>query len=773
MKTMSRINGWSRSLALLVAGWCLAASAARAQWTGNGSDNSYNNPDNWAGETVNDTFTGPYGWPSGSYTDIKLSGTRTLDGNFTYDNTDVTGGVRFNPDNDTVWNFSSDRPVFSVDMGPAGVGTGRNGQMWIGADSRTMTADFHGGNPVFDITPTLVGDDRDTVNWYVTINNAASLTKQGNGNLNIYRTVNVSGAVNISGAANRSNAMSLGGFNNAADTDRYGKINAAVLNIIGVQKVLNLQPTQYQDDMLGTTMPVNLYNGALGLSGASQAVGPVNIYGRAVVGNLSGADDVTLTLASLTRHNFATFNLIGNNQGGRSLGVHNFIKIAAGDAYIIDSLVGDGPAGSTTVGIVPWITSQGGNGSGIGNTDNSQWMGGNLVTYTTAGGFRQLADNEYHTKTGTNNGTVIGPAVSLDDITDGENVSLAVVNTSTNVYTGTFAMSGDRTFNALRAFSGSGFYNGQPNLGGGNYTVLVGAGNTLTLTSGVITVSNNTTTFTGGVINTGVNPLIISGRTNITINSDLTNSITDRDTPGFIAAAGNIYVSGNNTYGGMTLVQGNLIVNSTGALPTATELRLDREGVANIFAVSTIRQLSGIGTLNFTNNVGLNVGGVIPAGNRGIAVSGGGSVAPGDLSGDYQAGTLLLGANVVNLAFYEDSTFAVDISATGNDMVQALASAATLNIMGGTLELTYLDGYDPAAGTSWLLTSGFTASSGLVDGYFMSVLDLAHADWEYTLSFSNNNLMLTLDTIPEPSTWLLLGVGVMLLALLRRARCKV
>jgi hypothetical protein len=160
----------------------------------------------------------------------------------------------------------------------------------------------------------------------------------------------------------------------------------------------------------------------------------------------------------------------------------------------------------------------------------------------------------------------------------------------------------------------------------------------------------------------------------------------------------------------------------------------------------------------------------LPAGSNKISVGSGGILSPGDLSGDYTAGTLLLATSVSSLTLSAGSTFEVDISSSANDMVQALRTAgATLDIEGGTIVLNYLDSFVPEVGESWLLTSGFNATAGLADN--MTVSDAL--GYTYSLSFENNNLMLTLDAVPEPATYLLLGVGAAILLVGCRLRRQI
>jgi hypothetical protein len=701
----------------------------------------------------------------------------TVTGNFTYDNTD-RANVTFLQSTDssvhTTWTFTAANPVISAHLSQFNIQ--RN--LTFGAPARnTLTFDFQGGNAVFDITPASQGDGNSNLFLYADIINAGSLTKTGFGALNLYRTADITGRVTITSPNPPSTGNSVpttGGLlilNNGYNNNNNGwqaRINAAAVDIIGYKKSLTIAAYDFNGDMLNPAMPVNLYSGALNLMGSSnnntavnQTVGMINVYGRGLLANTTNLNDSTLTVAGITRHNFATLNLMGNMQaitggtGTRSLGNRNFIKISGDDNNIRAALVGgQGTAGTTTISIIPWATAQSQNAGNIDTRNAAAWMGTELVTYTSGGGFRALTADEYKTFSGGATPAEINGFTAYDNL-----ALLGAVGQTTANWT---LAPGDQTFNALKL--------GQnPTRQAVTHTLTLTAGQTLTLSSGALLNGGNTFTLSGGILNTGDNPLILTGRSTTTISSVITNTITDPNLPGLIAANIDSWtvLSGVNTYGGMTLVQGNLNVNSTGALPTATELRLDRDGQANLNVNSTVRKLTGIGTLQ-TGNQGLAVGAGATAANT-IALHTGGTIAPGDLSGDYQAGTLMLGGNATTLNL-DGGTLSIDLSATANDTLWATrAAGATLNLTGATLlELNFLNGYTPDAGTNWQLTAGFTLSSGEAD--LITVQDLAHPDWEYTLTLDNHNLRLTLDTIPEPSTWLLLGFGVSLLAVLRHAR---
>ncbi|MDR1146459.1 MAG: PEP-CTERM sorting domain-containing protein, partial [Verrucomicrobiales bacterium] len=688
----------------------------------------------------------------------------TFTNNFTYISPDVAN-VNLTPNNNTVWTFTAPNPRITVSMGDGKTNVTR--YLNFGSASRSgVIMDFSGGNPVFDINPKADGDGVDTFNLYAEITNAASLTRAGSGVMNFYRPIKVDGVVTIGG-------IEQNRYKSTTALDQTAIIDADHVNIVGNRHLLRLQPRNILSgtNLLADDMPVNIYAGGLDFfpqeDATEQTVGPVTVYGRAGIANSVRRDNLTLTLTSLTRGDFGTVNLIGNNQDGRYLGNQTLIKISGNDKNIRDSLVGGGGAdGSKNISIIPWATAQGLN-NGMGNADSGSWAGSDLVTYTTAGGFRALTASEYFDGTG----AAFMNAGATDNVTISGNTTIT----------------GDKTINALRVTGGE---------------VIINSGVTLTVTSGLIGATNfGNQQNPGGTIDTGSNAAIFTmRRTSFNLYADLTNSITDPNQAGLIAANIDGFVNlygAQKSYGGMTVVQTGLNAATAYVLPADTELRVEQDGDARISANNVVRKLSGVGWLTIgNNNVVLRVTGndalIGASGDREVRINDGGILAPGNLTGDYRAGTLLLGAwhyapytyEVAMLTLGVGALFEVDISATANDMVESAnySLPSTLNLEGGTIKLNYLDDYTPAAGEtdtlfSWTLAKGFDSVSGSVSNLVIS--DALHPEWlinddgyGYSLLLDGNDLLLNLNlaAIPEPSTWALLVTGAALLAILRRRR---
>jgi hypothetical protein len=371
--------------------------------------------------------------------------------------------------------------------------------------------------------------------------------------------------------------------------------------------------------------------------------------------------------------------------------------------------------------------------------DLYQYAGTDLVTYTSEDGFRPLTAAEYAT-----------------NFTSGVN---------TNVYlSGHNTLNTDQTINALKA--------------GLNTTQTINA--KLTITSGVLLGGQHNSagiTITGtGTISSGTRALIVYGALNpmtfgpeLTLTNDLD---ADDPAPGLILAqAGITTLSGSNSYGGSTLVQGLALANHSHAI-TNSELRVDLGGALTVGNNSRVEitKLSGNGTVNFTDVEGsqLNIGGTTGTKDT-VTVNSGGRIAPGDLSGKLQAGTLFLGDYVEALTFKAGAFLDIDIADDlTNDMIVSLNNNATLTFEDyATIRLNFLSAdYTPDFDTaSWQIVSGFESVVGNLDN--LNVTDTRGYDYHFILE--GNNLLLHAQ-IPEPSTWLLLTIGAALLVTTLRRR---
>jgi hypothetical protein len=726
-------------------------------------------PTEAAGSALTVTGWGRYNFDLGAW-NFNVDANHTMTGDFVFANNDMQN-TTFTP-NTVKWTFTAPKVNFVVDVG--GVGT-TSPFFTFGAASRRLSLDFTGATAHFYIDPSSgssVGRDIrtvDTVTFAVSATNIGSLTKSGAGVVRLggadvqVWTITGSGAVTIDGGMLQvaSDGQVINGPR-LQDAGRYDVMNrgsalyvdSSNYNITGSNWTWS--GSQVMRVNLLDNAPINLYSAALagrgnngavvdGVTVSDQAVGAVTLKsGRNVIGLANSGTNYTLTLASLTRENYATLNIFGNGIGLSSGNGSGFIKLGS-DGNIEAGLVGGGGAeGSKTVSVLPWATgiSSDGISSMYGQTwlagDSYQYAATDLLTYTSAGGFRPLTVSEYATSFTEALGVGAAANVSLS-----ANASLTTT----------------QTINALRMTAGS-------------HTI----GDTLTITSGVLISTVNITLGGNGTIDTGSNALIIYGRYNLNLNvAELTNSVA-ANAPGLILAqSGTTILFGTGNYGGYTLVQGNALLKNAGAI-TNSELRVDNGGALTVDVMSSgkveVTKLSGNGTVNFTETTTsqLNIGGTAGAA-RTITVNNGGSIAPGDVSGALTAGTLLLGDGVNGLRFMAGSILDLDVlDATRGDMISAFnPDGASLTFDSGAIVRLNLSGFTPADGDNWLLATGF-ASINISDIIFQDQLDSVLED--YQLTALNNNLFLTYN-IPEPSVWLLLTIGALTLTMTHLIRKQV
>lgn len=202
---------------------------------------------------------------------------------------------------------------------------------------------------------------------------------------------------------------------------------------------------------------------------------------------------------------------------------------------------------------------------------------------------------------------------------------------------------------------------------------------------------------------------------------------------GTLAAAGDVIKGGQgtltleneNTYTGTTIVlAGTLLVNGS---------------IAGDAIVRDETTLGGSGVID--GNVMVDDGGILSPGN-----------SPGLLTiqGD--------------LTLSEESTLLMEIGGTAEGLFDQLAVEGVF-LADGTLNLQLVDGYVPDAGDSFLL---FT-EGGFASGNFTQVLTNLGGDLTWDTSQLGSTGRIT--AVPEPSTWALLGLGLVAMgAFHRRSR---
>ncbi len=422
-----------------------------------------------------------------------------------------------------------------------------------------------------------------------------------------------------------------------------------------------------------------------------------------------------------------TTDLVMN--GGTLLKNNNSIADTAsvtinGGSFVMDTTTSSGNNGSNET--INNLTMTGGRVQGSGGTNSSLTVNGNM---TLSGGLVQLnaGGKVFVSGTSTFTGGVLTAQVSSSTVTFTGTTSLNAVNI-TNVASGTYtpiSVSANATNRgAVLALNGDVTFTGN---GTNTNTVKIDSSNIALANQGFITLSG-TRTFNVGDGAAEVDLAIIPALTNATTDNGLTKT-----------GAGVLALNGANTYTGATTVSaGTLLINGS-----------------SVSAVSVTGGVFG-GTGTMTSSV---------------SIGNSGTLAPGNSPGMLNTGNLALTGTA--------STIAMEISGTGAGQYDQVNVTGTVDLDGnGKIEVTMLsfvplptdiyflilnDGADAIDGTLNGIAQGGSFTSG---GYTWQVSYLGSSvDGTFT---GGNDLALQL--VPEPSTWLLLTGGLMVVTFLRRRR---
>lgn len=329
----------------------------------------------------------------------------------------------------------------------------------------------------------------------------------------------------------------------------------------------------------------------------------------------------------------------------------------------------------------------------------------------------------------------------------GLGVDLNGLSLTSTATTGTLGVAAFNTF-AITSSQGNGVLSVPGfNLGTATTAVInIGANVTLTATA---SATSGTVVDTVGAAT--VNP---SSTIAITGNSNLTNRI------GLVALSagstiGNLQV-GNGTTSttyvqlqtGAFAIQGNASVLSGSTLDLNTRTH------------TVAGKLQGNGTITGAANAG------VPAM---LTFTANGGLSPGFGTGNTGSGFVgtltLVGTQTMNFASTSASIFDLASNTSFDTLAAGTGSTVIVNL-NGTLTVNLLNGYTPMQGQTWTILTGLNAASS---GTFSNISDGIAGD-VYSFLISGGTGTLTLVSVPEPSTWAMVGMLLVAFPVYRASR---
>ena len=362
-----------------------------------------------------------------------------------------------------------------------------------------------------------------------------------------------------------------------------------------------------------------------------------------------------------------------------------------------------------TASIIPWVRGHGG-----GNLHSAA----GFLTYSQEGGFRELDEiSEYVQDLNASSKPV-------------DNVRIANEGTP---------LSESKTINAL--------YLDLPS-GSGKASGLDLGGNTLTVTSGGISVASESQIGNGTLTTGGDRPLIISGP--VYMNARLEGN------------GGLIYFGGrypelrlgsneNALTGDYVVAYGAIRLGDSENIPDTVTVRLQKDTELVVDGAESLSGLAGTGRVRLgTRGRSVLVLGRSEGTANQLVVGQEGEIHPGDTSREDPAtGDLLVWRrddfeDNGSLEF-EDGTLFIDLAEGNHDSLVFDSENKVANISGGTLSVNLLNDYKPKVGTKWDVIKGTAPATG--QG-FESIEDATGEGYEYSAAPVGNNWVLEVTATP-------------------------
>ncbi len=572
-----------------------------------------------------------------------------------------------------------------------------------------------GSNSILDIDSTLTVATFGT--GEVSVGSGGTLTA---GKLDLTAGGGSAGTFNL----NSGGTLRVGGTNGIATGSGSATFNAQGGTLQVADHLTTSAPLTLVD---GTTSTVNTNGFNATLSGVFAGDGALTKSGTGILtlsGNNTFTGGTTVsggTLAITSAGNLGTGDLTVN--GGTLSGTGSFVfnndtvVTGASSSLTTSSYVEWGTAGNGSLTIADGGTVTSGSSTAFGHN------GGDVATATVTGAGSSLVStgdlyvgiNGNGTLTIENGGLVSAPRVNIG-VFGGSSGTLNL-----NVG-GTLRTGGSDGIASAADTATINFNGGTLDIINSNFDTV----DTITLGTGTTsTIDTNTfgATFAGAIAGNG----------------------------GFTKdGSGTLLLTTANTYtGSTTITTGTLALGADGTIAASSGVDLGTAGILDLtakssgFAFGASQTLSGAGTINLASDQTLDFAGTLAPGN-----------SPGIITVD--------GNLVLNSAAVIAMELAGAGGVAGTDFDQILVTGDLT--LGGTLQLTLLNGYLPSIGQTFQL---FDAAN--ISGIFASydLPTLSGATWDTSLLGSTG--ILGVSAVPEPSTYaLIVGLTLLFFTYLRR-----
>ena len=268
----------------------------------------------------------------------------------------------------------------------------------------------------------------------------------------------------------------------------------------------------------------------------------------------------------------------------------------------------------------------------------------------------------------------------------------------------------------------------------------------------------------------------------LTLYSDLSSGAAIRNEGSLTHSSsnGHLYATSFTNHGTISATSGFLAlgVTNTGTSFTNTSTGTIHVNGANV-SLNSPATFVNQGTINvqsgtlFTNNALTNTAGSVLRGSgtvTGSVVLAGGTLAPGN-----SIGTLTLQSGTLNIT--SASVFAVELAGASSDQLVFQNPTSMINLGSGllTLSLTLLGA--PVDNSTYNLVRIASGGSGIAGAFAnapgsgsMVFGDFGGTTYGFTVNYATNLVSLTFTAVPEPSTYLLLAAGLVLIGVAARRR---